>query len=79
MDTALNLERRESESDCFDGCALSWLAGTTTKGCFHDVVSKTVMKDCLRKKCGGIFVIRGLNIQIYDAHSKAVINNRLRM
>jgi len=27
MDTALNLERRESENDCSDGCALSWLAG----------------------------------------------------
>jgi len=27
MDTALNLERRESENDCSDGCGSSWLAG----------------------------------------------------
>ena len=52
---------------------------TTTKGCFYDVISKMVLHNHLRKKCGGIFVIRGLNIQIYDAHSKTVINNHLRM
>jgi len=47
--------------------------------CFYDTVSKTVLKDCLRKEVGDIFVIRGTIIVIYVAHSEAVIQNRLRM
>jgi len=52
---------------------------TTTKGCFYNVVSKTVLKDRLRIGGGGNFVIQERNIDFYVAHSKAVTKNPLRM
>ena len=54
------------------------LSDTTRKAMFYDVVSKSVLKDRLRKERGGIFVIRGTNIAIYAAGSKAVTQNCLR-
>ena len=36
------------------------------------------LKDRLKKEHSGIFVIRGTNIAIYVAGSKAVTQNRLR-
>ena len=51
---------------------------TTRKVMFYDVISKSVLKDRLKKDRNGIFVIRDTNIAIYVAGSKAVTQNRLR-
>ena len=46
---------------------------TTTKEVIYDAHSKTVLKNRLRIGSGGNFVIRGIKLVFYIAHSKTVI------